>query len=148
MDRELQSRWIHLPKVEIEDRWLMTVNGKILELPDVTPAMLTDYIEIAQYDIDESLRLQRTERRFQQNPVFQPSILLGRLALVGRQETVLNKEGLDISNERDLDGLHLQKMYRGLWLAVENKLYVPEMHVNLAPGQAAMGGTWLGLSKK
>ena len=84
MENNLHQRWIQLPKVRVEFENVLTVNSKHVSLPDITPEILGDYIDIGREEIDYELNRVVKRQKFW-DETFQatqpPIILLGKLAL-------------------------------------------------------------------
>jgi len=148
MDRELEKRWIKLPEIGIDyvDN-VMTINGRILSIPDTSPETLSDYLDIGHETINEYLREIKQGYRFWRHPTNRRSILIGRLALTGREDEVFTEEGLHVRYDSDLDVIHLDTSLRTYWMAVDTSLSTPEVHRNLTFKDSERNGTWLGLRR-
>jgi hypothetical protein len=150
MENNLHQRWIQLPKVRVEFENVLTVNSKHVSLPDITPEILGDYIDIGREEIDYELNRVVKRQKFW-DETFQatqpPIILLGKLALSEHEYNVFtaatrfNKDRVSVNVEQ------LQEPYRGYWMAIEERLYVPIVQRNFAKGSLELSGTWLGLGK-
>lgn len=148
MDKELEKRWTVLPKVDIKsDESMLMVNSQFVSLPDITPEILSDYIEIGQRTIDAHLLEMRKRSRYWGESKTRPSILVGRLALSGHEDGVFTDEGLLVESETDLTMDVVKKEYKGYWNAIVESFYVPEVSRNISPNNPAHGGTWLGLRR-
>jgi len=148
MDRELEKRWIKLPTIEIDhDESIMTVNGKFLSLPDIAPDTLGDYLQIGHELIWEHFREMKQRYRYWGDSTSRPSILLGRLALTGKEEGVFTEEGLQVANDADIDVDDLEPIFRAHWMTVETALLKPEITRNIMLINHERNGTWLGMSR-
>lgn len=148
MDNELEKRWLKLPEVRVEhDESILKVNDRFLSLPDITPAVLSDYLEIGQKTIHTHLLEIRKRYQYWGDSKSRPLILIGRLALTGRQEEALSEVGLKCNHETDIaiDGLYPE--YRGYWTAIEDTHYKPEVRLNMMLNNEALDGTWLDLRR-
>jgi len=148
MDRELEQRWIKLPEIGIEySENIMTVNGRILSLPDTDPETLTDYLEIGYETINEHLREMKRGYRYWRNPTSRRSILVGRLALMGKEDEIFTEEGLKVKDDADLDIKHLDPLFQVHWMAVDTSLSTPEISRNIIFRNRELNGTWLGMRR-
>jgi len=148
MDRELEKRWIKLPTIEIDhDESIMTVNGKFLSLADIAPQTLSDYIEIGHNIIGEHFSRMKEEYRHWGDATSRPSILVGRLALMGREDVVFTEEGMHVKNDADIDLEDLDPVFRAHWMTIETSLYTPEINRNILLTNNDKSGTWLSMRR-
>ena len=145
MDK-IESRWIKLPEVKIEQR-IMTVNGRIVNLADVSTEMFSDYIEIAKPLLDKELQIARNMRRHQPSLSVQPSILVGRLALIKDESEIFVENAKGIMNTEELEKESLEKPYQSYWSVIDRAFYTPEIHRRILSGNVGVAGTWLGLTR-
>ena len=148
MDKEFEKRWLKLPTIEIDhDESIMTVNGRFLSLPDISPDTLADYLEIGHELIWEHFREMKQRYRYWGDPTSHPSILLGRLALTGKEADIFTVDGLRTKDDADLGIDDLEPMFRAHWMTVEQALLKPEITRNIMLINHDRNGTWLGMSR-
>jgi hypothetical protein len=134
-------------EIAIEHQGVLTVNRKIVNLPDITPQILHDYIETGHEIIDAQLdEIEQVRRHLYRRNNVAPSILLGRLAIAGKESDVFTEKGLRKRSE-ELNILDLERPFRGFWVTIESADYIPEVHKNIGLYNSKFGGTWLGLRK-
>ena len=149
MDKELEKRWLKLPKVDVDrGEGVLTVDGEYIHLPDTTPEMVSDYIEIGHETIKDNLTEMKKMSRFWAPERSRPLILLGRLALSGEEDEVFDSEGLiSVRNTEDVAIEHVLPNYRDYWETVTESLYVPVVRYNVTLNYPRFNGTWLGMRR-
>jgi hypothetical protein len=148
MDRNLENRWRILPKVEVEsDESLLLIDGKPVSLPDITPSMLADYIDIGQYSIHTHLNERTKQYRLLGDRITRPLILLGRFAVLNDESSALTDEALAVENDVNLDRDDLKGEFQGFWMVIEETNYVPEIRRKLTLSSPKLDGTWLSLRR-
>jgi hypothetical protein len=143
----LPKDWIKRPKISIEHHHILTINKHILELPDITPATLFDYIKMGRPVIDGQLAILHELRRNSEHANITPSILVGRLALIGSEDRVLTRGGLSLMNADDICKDDLVKGYDNFWSKIEDARYQPRVYRQILANSPEYGGTWLGLRR-
>ena len=148
MDKELEKRWQQLPKVEVErSESMLVVNDRFVSLPDITPEVLSDYIEIGHDTIHSYLSEMRKSYRYWGEPKMRSSLLIGRLALSTNEETVFTPEGLQAKSEDDLVVDTVVQEYREYWSVITQSLYVPVVRRNVTLHNSNLDGTWLSIRR-
>jgi len=151
MDKELEHSWNILPRVRIDEyESMLTVNHRFVSLPDITPSMLTDFINIGHDVIDKYLNETTNKSKYWNEFEIRPSLLLGRFALAGprHRARILTPSGLDMADDEHLSKEDLRQSYKGYWEAVRKTDFVPEVYVDIALSDPHLDGTWLGLRQK
>jgi len=123
------------------------VNDRYVDLSDITPAILGDYMALGEDVIETQLYEMKKENRKLNDTVSRPSVLLGRMAVLGDEFSVFTERGMEVIDDDDLTREDLKKKYRGFWLEIEETNYVPEIHRNIMLFNRTLGGTWLGVRK-
>lgn len=125
----------------------MTVNKRIVEIPDTTGKNLHEYIDKGRESIDTQLDVIGNMRRYRGGSEINPHILVGRLALNGFEDRVLTMKGLEVSNDLDISEHHLLDDYKEFWHAIDHALYRPIVHRDILANYPSLNGIWLGLSR-
>lgn len=149
MDKELEKRWLKLPRVEVDsDEGVLIVDDEYLSLPDITPGMLSDYIEIGYRTIKGNLAEMRRLSRFWASAETRPLLLLGRLAMSGEEAEVFTDEGLiAIRKTEHITMDEVLPEYRPYWETIEDSLYAPVVRRRATFNDTSMNGTWLGMRR-
>ena len=148
---EVEHRWLKLPKAKInndtENCRILNVNDRIVELSDISPAILADYLEIARPLIDSELYQARALKRFTDASPLATTILIGRLATI-RSEFDVFTIAAQKRTQSTLFGLDdISDEYKEYWKRVDRALYVPEVHRSILSDNDQLRGTWLGLRR-
>jgi len=146
MEQNIESRWITLPRVDIEFGSIMTVNRQYVSIPDITAETLADYIQIGKTEIDYELDRALNRRKFYDIPAKRPVILLGRLAVIGEERAVFASPD-QLLEDRDFDMDDIKAAYREHWISVLDQGYTPIVESNLDIASPTLAGTWLGLKR-
>lgn len=148
MDNELAKRWLKLPEVEVEYcENILLANKKIISIPDITPEMLSDYIEIGHQAINDHLLELRKRNRYLGEPRTRPLVLIGRLALADDESEVFTKDVLSMQNDANVTIDQVNQAYRGYWSVIEQSIYVPVVRRNMVFDAPQLNGAWLGLRR-
>ena len=145
---DIEQRWLKLPDIDIERGRILTVNGKIVEIPDVSPRMLGDYIELGKGSIDSKLYVERKLRRNKDVPFINPAILVGRLAVVESESDLFTQEGRGVTSAEHIRKDDLVDDYHDFWDSIEAKLYKPVVYRNVLTNDINYAGTWLALRRR
>lgn len=146
MENDLHKRWRTLPQVEVQFGGILRVNQRHVSLPDISAQTLSDYIEIGKPQINAELRHTGRRERFCDGPTKPRTVLLGRLALEGRESWAFTNSGQYVDDTDDIRMEHLSDLYQGYWKVVEEAAYIPLIQRNFALGPR-LSGTWLGVKR-
>lgn len=148
VEEKLEKRWLRLPEVTVEsDEGILNVDNRFVSLPDITPEILSDYLQVGQQAIKLYLNERRRLYRSWGEPRRRPIVHIGRLAIIDEDCEVFTERGAATRKELDLSIESLIPEYRGYWVAIQDSLYVPEIQRNIMLNDEKLDGTWLGLRR-
>ena len=149
MDKHSDDYWMRHPGIGMDsDRGILEVNGRIIDLSTIIPAILADYMALGEEAIDTQLYEMNKENIQLGDTFSRPSVLLGRMAVLGEERSVFTDEGLEVIEDDDITKHHLAPRYQDFWAQIEETRYTPEVQRNMFLYNSAIGGTWLGVRKK
>ena len=128
------------------------VNNRVVELPDITPEMLDDYVKMGRPEIELQLAILENMRRVNERGDMRQTILVGRFALLGSEGAVFRDSSLARLNKKnplpsdmsvDIDDLNDE--YKAYWRTFEDTNYEPKIFYKRESRDPRFKGTWLGL---
>ncbi|MFZ1301109.1 MAG: hypothetical protein WAQ27_00820 [Candidatus Microsaccharimonas sp.] len=149
--REAENNVSKAPRVgfeRVEHRDILTINERFISLPDITPGILVEYLDIAKDGIHAQLNVLKEMRKSRTNPELNPNVLIGRLTLMDTEDRALEYQGLSIRDPEALEAKDLLHSYREYWRVIERASFVPLIFRQILTSNEQVAGTWLGLKEQ
>jgi hypothetical protein len=144
---KLPEGWIRRPKIDIDHQHILRVNNRVIDILDTIPETFSAYIEFARPKIEQQLAIMRKMRRYSDDNDEQPSIFMGRLAIIGSEDRLFNDVDMALLKANAVGREDLKREYHPYWNCIERAKYQPVVYPQVFSSEFDYGGTWLGLQR-